>query len=145
MLECDTVINKPFKTAMKAAFRDYLTESFVQFRQDNPEKCPSEWSPKLKMRDLKPKMVSFVESGLQAIQAPEIVNTIKKAFEVDGRFSKMRSAEMQLIAATEMLEDLDIFVAPDGEELEQLDEEPAVDPEFVDDAELSDNESDSDI
>jgi hypothetical protein len=32
--ECDTVINKPFKSAMKAAFRDYLHSSYQEHRKD---------------------------------------------------------------------------------------------------------------
>jgi hypothetical protein len=117
---------------MKKAFRDYLHEDFLQFRLDNPNKRSSEWNPKLKMSDLKPKMVSFVESGMEALQTPKMVNAIIKAFEEDGRFKKMRSAELQLIAATEMLEDLEIFVVPDGEESEQLDEESAIPAEILD-------------
>lgn len=141
--ECDTVVNKPFKAAMKKEFRDYLHENFLQFRLDNPDKRPSEWAPKLKMSDLKPIMVSFVEAGLRALQTPEMINTIIKAFEVDGRFTMMRSAEMQLIAATEILEELNPFVTPDGEELEQLDEEPAVDADIGDTSD-DDNASDDD-
>ena len=142
MQECDTVINKPFKSAMKKAFRDYLHESFAEFRWNNPDKRPCEWSPKLKMSDLKPLMVSFVETGLDALQTPAMIETIIKAFEDDGRYAKMRSAEMQLSAATELLqelvvnEDIEILV-PEGDELEQNDEEPAVNNVF-------DNSDDSD-
>lgn len=89
--EMDTVENKPFNNGMKAAFRDHLHRSFSDFRRDNADKRPSEGASKLKMSDLKPLMVSFVEVGLKTLQTPDMMNTIKTAFENDGRFGIMRS------------------------------------------------------
>ena len=60
MQEMDTVINKPFKNGMKAVFRDYLYKSYGDFIRDNPNCRPSEWSPKLKMSDLKPLMKQLI-------------------------------------------------------------------------------------
>jgi hypothetical protein len=34
MQECDTVINKPFKNGIKAAFRDFLHNDFHSFKGD---------------------------------------------------------------------------------------------------------------
>ena len=139
--ECDTVINKPFKNAMKKAFRDYLNEDFQQFRTSNPTKSVSEWAPKLKMSNLKPKMVSFVEAGLKALQTPEMIQTIIKAFENDGRFSIMRSPDMQLSVLTELMtQDLNIVSVPNGDEVSNDDEEPAHPREFSDDANNNDDD-----
>ena len=143
MQECDTVINKPFKVGMKREFRDNLHQSFARFREDNPDKRPSEWAPKLKMSDLKPLMVRFVETGLAALDTPEMTQTIIEAFQTDGRFAKIRSPEMQQemkeIIAMELFEDLNIMV-PDEEEEGQNDEEPAIDN--LDDESASENSDD---
>ena len=144
--ECDTVVNKPFKVGMKSNFSDRLHQSFNKFRSDNPDKRPCEWAPKLKMSDLKPQMVRFVEAGLAALSTPEMTQTIIKAFQADGRFAKMRSPEMQLEMqaeiAMEMLEAL-VFV-PDGveEEAQNEDDDPAT--PLVDADDLSDDDDDDD-
>ena len=144
--ECDTVINKPFKVGMKREFRDNLHQSFNQFREENPDKHSHEWVPKLKMSNLKPLIVKFVEAGLSALDTPDMTETIKRAFQNDGKFAIMRSPETQLrmktIFATEMLEGLNIDVPVEvGEEAQNDDDEPAVPLVYDDD----DDDDDSSI
>ena len=140
--ECDTVINKPFKNGMKAAFRDHLHRSFSDFRRDNPEKRPSEWCPMLKMSDLKPLMVTFVENGINALKTPEMIATIKTAFEKDGRFGIMRSEDMQLSILADMVLNLNAEVEvniPADVEGEVDDANPAI-PNELSDSDSSDSD-----
>ena len=141
--ECDTVMNKPFKNAMRSEFRDHLHRSFHEFCQNNPDRRPSEWAPKLKMSDLKPLMVSFVEAGLRALQTPEMKQTIITAFAEDGRFAKIRGVEMQLQAVTEMMTELDAINLPVGEEADREDDEAALHVGIGDD-DSDDADEDSD-
>jgi hypothetical protein len=52
MQECDTVVNKPFKNGLKAAFRDHLHKLFTKYIERNG--VPAEWKAKLSMGELKP-------------------------------------------------------------------------------------------
>ena len=96
--ECDTVINKPFKSGMKAAFRDYIHEEFNKYKGN-----PSEWSIKITMGRLKEHIVRFVETGMNAVRTDEFSSIIRNAFKTHGHFADMRSVERQLIAATDNL------------------------------------------
>jgi DDE superfamily endonuclease len=53
--ECDTVVNKPFKTGMRAAFRDFIHADFDNFQGDK-----ATWSIKLTMGNLKEHILDFV-------------------------------------------------------------------------------------
>ena len=94
-------------------------------------------------------MVSFVETGLAALQTSEMVATIIKAFADDGRFARIRSSNMQLSAAAELLEQLVVhddieIVVPDGDELETHDEEPSINTDIGKDIAIDSDDSDSD-
>ena len=132
---------------MRGAFRDNLRQSFSQFREENPDKHSHEWAPKLKMSDLKPLIVKFVEAGLSALDTPDMTETIKRAFQNDGKFAKVRGPETQLrvktILATELLEGLSIDVPVEvGEEAQNDDDEAAV--PLVDDDDDDDDDDESD-
>jgi DDE superfamily endonuclease len=144
MQECDTVINKPFKNAMKGEFRDHLHRDFEKFCRENPEKRPSEWAPNLNIGGLKPLMVSFVEAGLRALETPEMRNAIIKAFAEDGRFREIRSDEMQSTARMELLAErmAELVFVPDENEENLEDEEPALGVDIVD---ASDSDNDDDL
>jgi DDE superfamily endonuclease len=59
--ECDVVVNKPFKNAVRSAFRDHLDTLFrAHLAAGNP---PIEFVPKLTMGALKPFLTAFVEKG----------------------------------------------------------------------------------
>jgi hypothetical protein len=100
--ECDTVVNKPFKNGLKAAFRDHLHHLF-QVHIDKGF-APAAWSAKLTMGELKPFVTSFVEVGISGLKTPEMKLTIARAFENDGLFKIIRSDERQEIAAEESAE-----------------------------------------
>ena len=146
MQECGTVMNKPFKNAMKAEFRDHLHRDFEKFCRENPEKRPSEWAPNLNLGDLKPLIVSFVETGLRALETPEMKATIIKAFVEDGRFREIRSDEMQSAARIELLAErmAELVFVPDDVEENREDEEQALAVDIDDDSD-SDNDDDSEI
>jgi hypothetical protein len=55
------------------------------------------------MGTLKEHIVSFVETGMNVVRTDEFSSVIRKAFETHGHFAEMRSAERQLIAATDSL------------------------------------------
>jgi hypothetical protein len=146
MQECGTVMNKPFKNAMKAEFRDHLHRDFEKFCRENPEKRPSEWAPHLNLGDLKSRIVSFVEAGLRALETPEMRNAIIKAFAEDGRFREIRSEEMQSAARMELLTKrmAELVFVPDDVEENREDEEQALAADIDDDSD-SDNDDDLQI
>ena len=68
--ECDVVVNKPFKNAVRAAFRDHLDGLFRVHKQKG---LPlTEFPPKLIMGTLKPFLTGFVQKGILAIKIPEM-------------------------------------------------------------------------
>lgn len=94
MQECDVVINKPFKNAVRKGFRDHMDDLF---RIHRVKGLPTtEFSPKLTMGALKPFLTSFVQNGIQALKTPEMKTCIQNAFASDGCFQIMRSDEVQL-------------------------------------------------
>lgn len=122
MQECDVVVNKPFKNAVRKAFRDHLDNLFQVHRAKN---LPlNTFSPKFTMGALKPFLTGFVAQGIQALKTPEMRDCIRNAFAKDGLFAQMRSDEMQLSAQMERalvrdeFEDLDL-----GAENEEVVEE----------------------
>jgi hypothetical protein len=64
MQECDTVVNKPFKNGLKAAFRDHMHHLFDVHVENGG--VPAEWRAKLTMGELKPFVTAFVEVGITA-------------------------------------------------------------------------------
>lgn len=121
--ECDVVVNKPFKNAVRSAFRDHLDALFqTHLRAGRP---PTDFAPKLTMGTLKPYLTSFVEKGILALKTPEMKASIRKSFESDGFFTEMRSSEMQLMVQMEgaslVEEDPAIEGIEDEENVEELD------------------------
>ena len=99
MQECDVVVNKPFKNAVRKAFRDHLDNLFQVHRAKN---LPlNTFSPKFTMGALKPFLTGFVAQGIQALKTPEMRDCIRNASAKDGLFAQMRSDEMQLSAQME--------------------------------------------
>ena len=117
--ECDSdvVVNKPFKTAVRSAFRDHLDKLF-QVHKDKGLPL-IEFSPKLTMGALKPFLTGFVQQGIQALKTPEMKLCIKTSFANDGLFAMMRSPEMQLAAQLEgarIHDDFNVEAAVENEE-----------------------------
>ena len=144
--ECDTVTSRPPRAGVKSAFRDSLRQSPSQFREENPDRPSHEWAPELKVSDLGPLVVRFVEAGLSALDTPDVTETVKRAPQNDGKLAKVRGPETQLrvktTLATEMLEGLSVDVPVEvGEEAQNDDDEPAV--PLVDDDDSSDDDDDS--
>jgi DDE superfamily endonuclease len=96
--ECDTVVNKPFKSGLKVAFRDFLHKDLDSFRGDK-----SQWTIKLTMGMLKPFIVQMVEGGMSVIRTDAFSKTIRHAFATDGMFEEIRGPVRQLMAATDEL------------------------------------------
>lgn len=138
--ECDTVINKPFKAGMKAAFRDFIHEDFNSHKED-----VAIWSIKLTMGNLKEHIVSFVETGLNAVRTEAYSLVIKNAFKIHGQFEEIRSDLRQLMAAAD---NLSLTEVPAYEE--EMDKVFVIDENDIDDKvedtrkgkEDSDDESD---
>jgi len=100
MQECDTVINAPFKRAIKAAFRDYLHGKFTEYLESaDPQPDPALWEPNFKMSALKPVITSFVQEGIAALKTESMRETIKTAFAKDGMFERMRGPEGLAVVA----------------------------------------------
>ena len=97
---------------MRGAFRDNSRQSPSQFREEGPDRHSHEWAPKLKMSDLGPLVVGFVEAGLSALDTPDTTETVRRAPQNDGRSARVRGPETQLrvrtVLATELLEGLSV-------------------------------------
>jgi len=107
--ECDTVLNKTFKSAVRAAFAEHLHGLYDAYLAVVPAQDPALWRAKLTMGALKPFMTGFVECGMKAIRTEAMQATIKRAFAEDGLFQQMRGAECQAVARAELAAGL--FVA----------------------------------
>ena len=105
MQECDTVVNKPFKNAVKTGYRDHLDRLFQIFIDGGNNSAF--WQPKLTLGALKPYITSWVALGIQALKTPEMRLTIKNAFANDGLFSVIRDPvellEMQITATLKLM------------------------------------------
>ena len=127
--ECDVVVNKPFKNAVRGAFRDHLDTLFqTHLAAGRP---PTDFAPKLTVGTLKPYLTGLVEKGILALKTPEMKACIRKSFASDGFFTEMRSSEMQLMVQMEVAtlaeEDPDIEGIENDEIVEELDAESDVD------------------
>ena len=117
--ECDTVLNKTYKCGVKAGFRDYLYRLFnAHLRATNDA---TTFYPKLTLGELKPHIVEFVETGMEACRTPEFKLSIIKAFKEDGCFEEMRGPARQATARAELEAELliaqqQLAVEPEGGE-----------------------------
>jgi len=97
--ECDTVVNKPFKTAMKTAFAKHTHEILDEYLRNGG--VLAQFKMKLTMGVMKPYMYSFVDSGVKALRTPEMKQTIASAFVRDGRYQIARAAATVTITEPE--------------------------------------------
>jgi hypothetical protein len=79
MQVCDVVVNKPFKTALKEAFRDWVFDEWRAWRADNPAD-DAVFAPRLTVGGMKPHMVAFVQAAMDAISTPEMASAISEGF-----------------------------------------------------------------
>ena len=68
--ECDVVINKPFKNALRKGYRDHIDNLFRIHRESGAP--ATEFSPKLTMGALRPFLTGFVQRGIEALKTPEM-------------------------------------------------------------------------
>ena len=143
MQECDVVVNKPFKNALRKGFRDHMDDLFRIHREKG---LPlTEFSPKLTMGALKPFLKSFVQKGIQALKTPEMKTCIQNLFASDGCFTIMWSDEVQHPLRLVVAEfDQDLFAIMDDEIDEIIEELGLVTDTDVDDELTSDSDNDSD-
>ena len=93
--ECDTtVLNKPFKAGVRAAFRDFLHNAFDAHITAVPARDPSMWRPLLTMGALKPHITGFVKAGVAGLRTEGMQQTIRTAFAKDGLFELIRSVDV---------------------------------------------------
>lgn len=119
--ECDVVVNKPFKNAVRGAFRDHLDSLFrLHLTEGRP---PTEFCPKLTMGALKPFLTDFVAKGILALKTPEMRTCIQNSFANDGCFALMRSLEMQQNAQIDGTIILQEHPVPEGVEEDEIEEE----------------------
>lgn len=82
MQVCDTVLNRPFKNALKEAFKLYLYklhDAHVAAYPD-PENCPP-FTPNLNPGWLKDEMTQFVLHAMNALKTAEMKEVIVLAFK----------------------------------------------------------------
>jgi hypothetical protein len=148
--ECDTVINKPFKSGCKDGFTAYVQSLFTT----HMEKCRANtisdadavgsFRPALTVGKLKPVLPSFVISGLAKLKTEDMCKTIKHAFAEHGQLKKMReiAETMDESTTTEISTTNPTYTVEGEEEREEIDQIGLLD-EDNDDADLLDDDSDS--
>ena len=116
MQECDTVVNKPFKHAVKLGYKNNLDGLFQIFLDGGHNAAL--WQPKLTLGALKPFITAWVALGIQALKTPKKRLTIKNAFANDDLFTVIRDLikllEMQVESALNMAEE-EIFIPAEAE------------------------------
>lgn len=113
--ECDVVVNKPFKDALKASFQSHLHTVFDNHIAEG--RAPALFKPKLTIGALKPQIAHFVLDGKRALETPIMQVTIMAAFEKIGLFGLMRAPERIEETRREMMEEgelLDGLFLDDG-------------------------------
>jgi hypothetical protein len=155
MQPLDLVVNKPFKTAIRASFGDHLHYLFDEHVAAG--KDPVLFHPSLKMSDLKPRISTLVEAGMNAIRANHLRSAICHAFANQGGIYEMRTGIAEQAAATALL---DLFRGPcDGSQLlddpdetliyesgaEESDGDPSPVGSAADDDDSDDDDADSSI
>jgi hypothetical protein len=106
--ECDTVINAPFKKVIRACFRDHLYAEFELYKTEciAAEKSYMDWSPKLKMGDLKPLITGWVQTAMTHLAGAGMKASIVKAFKNDGCMEEIRSPRRRLAYLEDAAEEL---------------------------------------
>ena len=106
--ECDTVINAPFKKVMRACFRDHLYAEFELYKTEciAAGKSYMDWSPKLKMGDLKPLITGWVQTAMNHLAGTDMKASIVKAFKNDGCMEEVRSSRRRLAYLMDATEEL---------------------------------------
>ena len=127
--ECDVVVNKPFKNAVRQGYSEHISNLFRIHKESGA--LSTDFSPKLTMGALKPFLTGFVQRGILALKTPEMKACIQKSFSDDGFFGIMRSDEMQQPMRVEFpLPDEDLMAIADGVENDENIEELAFDYEW---------------
>jgi hypothetical protein len=82
---CDVVVNKPFKNGARQAFSDYLSRLFAQTLIGNgqTEEQPL-FQADLSLSIMKPIIPLFVQKGIQKLQTPNMIVSIKNCFHKQG-------------------------------------------------------------
>ncbi len=103
--ECDTVVNKPFKSGCKDGFTAYLHELFDEHMTKNIGKPMADavgsFQPSLTVGSLKPILYSFVLCGIDKLTTEDMSRTISHAFAEHGRFREIREIAAALRASQE--------------------------------------------
>lgn len=93
--ECDVVVNKPFKAAIRKAFKVYLHEKFEEYIAVESND-PNLWAPNLNIGVIKPLIPIWVLEGIKAIQCTKMKDAIRKAFAEEGCIGTSRKHAIQL-------------------------------------------------
>ncbi len=115
----DVCCNRPYKVAVRAAFRDHI---HLQFKKFTEQGCDaSHFRVPLKGSELKPFIPNFISQGLEKLHSPSMKETIKNCFNNEGRVGVARSAE-QVSKAQQKIHGQGLMlrvVVPEGEELDE--------------------------
>jgi hypothetical protein len=103
--ECDTVVNKPFKDALKKAFTAHM-HSELSKHLSSEGSNPTNFKPDLSMSKLKPLISLWIHQATKTLSTPEMKETIKKAFVRDGLMSEIRSDSKKLQFLNKTLSDM---------------------------------------
>jgi hypothetical protein len=109
----DVCCNKPFKAAVKKAFRDFAHLEFK--RWTDAGNVPESFLLPVKISQLKPQLPSFVGKGVEALSTLAAKESIQKCFQKEGRLEVARSPQ-QMARSQASLGLVLRLVVPAGEE-----------------------------
>jgi hypothetical protein len=95
----DVCCNKPFKVAIKKAFRDYVHLKFTEFVDANAGR-PEQFVVPLNALAIKPQLPAFVAKGIAALKTPQMKATIVECFKKEGCLTIASSPERVNAATT---------------------------------------------
>lgn len=90
----DVYCNKPFKSAVRKAFRDYLHLSFKNY-VEVLKGAPEQWVAPLKLSEIKPVLPNWVGKGIEMLSTLTMKEGIRNCFKAAGRLALCRSQEQQ--------------------------------------------------
>jgi hypothetical protein len=105
------------KKNMRAFLRDHLYAEFEAYKTDRiaANKSYMDWSPKLKISDLKPLITGWVQTAMAHLAGAGMKASIVKAFKNDGCMEEIRSPQRRLAylvdAAGELQRRIDLVMA----------------------------------
>ena len=127
---CDLVLNKPYKSALSAAFVKYVAGKFADH---TASAATAPFALSMAISVMKPLLPDFVNAGLSALSTPEMRQTIGTCFLTEGLVQQAKLPES--LAAAKALLLVDDGSLMEGDEPQQdlgpVDDNGTGDEEYI--------------